>query len=141
LEKGDRLHKEGFNCAEAVLRIVADEWDIRDRFIPRVATGFGGGLGRQGYICGALSGGVITIGLRYGRDMGGDTAARDKSYAMVRKLFKRFREEFGSVHCRELVGVDLTTPEGLERLKAIWQERCARFIVRTAETVLELTGS
>lgn len=139
MEKGNNLHQEGFNCAESVLLIVTGEWGIRNNLIPRIATAFGGGIGRQGHICGALSGGVISIGVKYGRDKGRDQAARDKSYALVREFFRRFKNEFGNVNCYELIGCDLTTPEGIEKLRMLHPEKCAKFIARTAEIVLELT--
>ncbi len=100
-EKGDRLHQEGFNCAESVLLIVTGERGIRNSLIPRIATAFGGGIGRQGHICGALSGGVMSIGALYGRDRGEDQTARDTSYTLSSELCTRFRKEFGSMDCYE----------------------------------------
>ena len=140
VDQASKLHEEGFNCSESVLLLTASEWGIRNKIFPRIATGFGGGMGRKGYICGALSGGVIALGARYGRDRGADTAARDKTYTLVRELFKKFEDEFGSVNCRELTGCDLTTSEGRERLKKLHEEKCAKYISRTAELVLELAS-
>ena len=133
-----KLHDEGFNCAESVLSVVASECNIRGKLIPRIATGFGGGVGRQGYVCGALSGGVIAIGLMHGRDRGSDISARDKTYALVIELFKRFREEFGCINCLELTGCDLTKPEGRERLRPLHSEKCAKYIDGVVNIVLEL---
>ena len=137
-DKADKLHKEGFNCSESVLLLVTGEWKAKSPLIPRIATGFGGGIGRQGYVCGALSGGVLAISLKHGRDKATDRAARDKTYSLVRDLFRQFKEEFGSINCWELTGCDLTTPEGLEKLQRIHPEKCAKYIARTAEIVLEL---
>lgn len=139
VEKTGKLHEEGFNCAESVLLTVASEWGVCSDLIPRIATAFGGGVGRQGYVCGALSGGVIAIGLKYGRDKAADISERDKSYTLVRELFKRFKEEFGSINCRELIGLDLTTSEGIQKLRILHPQKCAKYIARTADIVLELT--
>lgn len=139
MEKTGKLHEEGFNCSESVLLSLVSEWGIRSELIPRIATGFGGGMGRQGYVCGALAGGIMAIGLKYGRDKGSDVPARDKSYATVRELFKKFREEFGNIDCRKLTDCDLTTPEGIEKLSLIRQRTCAKYIARTVELILELT--
>lgn len=139
IEKTRYLHEEGFNCAESVLMTAVSEWKIRSKIIPRIATGFGGGIGRQGYICGALSGGVIALGLKYGRDRAENTQARDKTYMLTRELFRQFKEEFGSINCYELIECDLTTLEGLEKSKKIHSEKCAKYIARTAELVLEMT--
>ena len=138
VKKGDKLHQEGFNCAESVLMLVTGEWKAESPLIPRIATGFGGGMGRQGYVCGALSGGVLAISYKYGRDKAMDKVARDKTYVLVRELFKQFREEFGSISCRDLIDCDLTTSEGLAKLEKIHPEKCARYIAQTAEIVLKL---
>lgn len=140
LEKTQRLNKEGFNCAESVLMTAASEWKIQSKIIPRIATGFGGGIGRQGYICGALSGGVIALGLKYGRDKADKTQARDKTYMLIRELFRQFKEEFGSISCYELIECDLSTLEGLKKLKKVHSEKCGKFIARTAELVLEMAA-
>ena len=138
-DKADKLHNNGFNCSESVLLLVVDEWKVTSPLIPRIATGFGGGMGRQGHVCGALSGGVIALSIKYGRDSGSDKEARNKTYTLVRELFNRFSEEFGCVNCLELTGCDLTTPEGAEKLQRLRTEKCARYIARTAEIVLDLT--
>ena len=140
-EKTHRLHEEGFNCAESVVMTAANEWKMRSKIIPRIATGFGGGIGRQGYVCGALSGGVIALGLKCGRGKAENIQARDKTYTLARELFKRFKEEFRSINCYELIECNLTTPEGLEKSKKIQSEKCAKYIARTAELVLEMTNT
>ncbi|MDQ1278914.1 MAG: hypothetical protein QG670_174 [Thermoproteota archaeon] len=134
------LHIEGFNCSESVLLAIVSEWGISSELIPRLATGFGGGMGRQGYVCGALAGGIMAIGIRYGRDKGSDVLARDKSYATVRELFSRFRTEFRTIECSELTGCDLTTPEGVAKHNLAYQDTCAKYIARVVELVLELTN-
>jgi C_GCAxxG_C_C family probable redox protein len=126
------------NCSETVLMAVTREWKIENKLIPRIATAFGGGIGRQGQICGALSGGIMAIGVRYGRDVPQDLEAKDRSYALAREL-NRFREEFGTVNCYDLIQCDLLTPEGRAHAKEIRWETCAKFIARTTEIVLELT--
>jgi len=136
----EECFKEDANCAEIVLLTVTRGWKMRSKLIPRVATPFGGGIGRQGGVCGALSGGVVAIGARYGRDVPKDLEARDKSYALTRELFRRFKEEFGGIDCYDLIQCDLLTPEGRTRQREIRREKCVKFVARTVETVLELGG-
>lgn len=138
-ERTFQLHEEGFNCAETVLKTVSEEWGYDDRLIPRVATPFGGGIGRQGLLCGALTGGVMAIGLRFGRDKGDEP--RDKAYGLATVFVKGFEREFGGLNCYDLIECDLNTPEGRARQMAIRQEKCAKFIARAVRMVLELSES
>jgi len=98
--------------------------------IPRIATGFGGGMGGTGDVCGALTGAVMALGLRYGRQSSGDTAAKEATYSKASRAMKAFRQEFDSIRCRDLIGCDLQTPEGGERFKKenVHANLCAKFV-------------
>jgi len=89
---------------------VCQELGIESELIPRIATAFGGGIGGGGVICGAVVGSVMAIGLKHGREE--PSQPRDKAYTLAREFCQRFQEETGSLSCRELIGIDLTTPEG-----------------------------
>ena len=60
------LFREGYNCAQSVLLAMQDFWNERKPLEPKIASAFGGGIGKRGSLCGALTGGVITIGQKYG---------------------------------------------------------------------------
>jgi C_GCAxxG_C_C family probable redox protein len=115
-ETAVRYFDEGNNCAEAVLRTFAADLGQDDPVV-RMATGFGGGMGRAGATCGALSGGAMALGLRFGRIEGDDLAAKNRCYAAVTALRERFAAECGAVDCRQLIGIDLTTEEGRQRAR------------------------
>jgi C_GCAxxG_C_C family probable redox protein len=101
----------GYNCAESVLLAINKDLNISEgRSLPRIATGFGGGIARNGSLCGALTGGIMAIGLTLGRD--DNQGSRDPCYPAVDRLFNGFLEKFGSTQCRDLIGVDLKTSEG-----------------------------
>ena len=78
--------------------------------LPRVATAFGGGLSRQGHVCGAVTGGLMAIGLALGRRA--KTDSKEPAYAAGVELQRRFLAAFGTLNCRDLTGCDLSTPEG-----------------------------
>ncbi|MEZ4386435.1 MAG: C-GCAxxG-C-C family (seleno)protein [Candidatus Krumholzibacteriia bacterium] len=115
-EAAARHFDAGHNCAEAVLRAFAA--DLGRPEIVRLATGFGGGMGRDGDQCGALSGALLTVGLYLGRDEPGDDRAKDRCYAVVREVRRRFVEACGHADCRDLTGVDLRTEAGRARFEA-----------------------
>jgi C_GCAxxG_C_C family probable redox protein len=89
------------------------EMETGNDAIPQIASGFGGGIGNTGAVCGAVVGAVMTISLKVER---GDTMEDWLRIAAVAQEFRRrFEAEMGTINCRELTGVDLTTEEGLKQ--------------------------
>jgi len=93
----------GFHCAEAVSKAIVETYSrASDNGIPRVATAFGGGIGRTHQeICGALTGGIIAVGCLFGRSKAGDdwTAAAE----IVAELRSRFIRKYGTTNCEALL--------------------------------------
>jgi C_GCAxxG_C_C family probable redox protein len=79
--------------------------------IPKIASGFGGGIGNTGAVCGAVVGAVMAIGLKMERGETMEDWLRIGS--VVQEFRRRFEAEMGTINCRELTGVDLTTEEGM----------------------------
>jgi C_GCAxxG_C_C family probable redox protein len=78
-----------------------------------MACGFGGGMGRKGEVCGAVTGGILVIGTKYGRGEKDDRTATQLTYTKTRQLMDQFAEKHGTVICRKLLnGCELTTEEG-----------------------------
>ncbi len=105
---------ERFACSQAVLSAFAADFGLDRDTALRLAGGFGGGMGRMGEVCGAVTGAFMVLGLKYGQARPDDIAAKEKSYAMVREFANRFKSRNGSILCRELMGCDLSTPEGMQ---------------------------
>lgn len=113
-----------------------EELGVESDLIPGIALGFGGGLGRRGLVCGALSGGVMAIGLRYG-----PRQEKDAAYALVLELGRRFEKQHGSVLCRDLTGCDLTNPEDSQRwLDSGGHEKCSQYVSTAVEILMDLLG-
>jgi len=116
-----------YNCAESVLLALSqriyNQSRIVQHIIPRIATGFGGGIARNGDTCGALAGGIMAIGLAFGRD--NSKQSRDTCYLATNQLYRDFVKEFRSCKCRELTGVNLNTARGMRTYsEKIHYERC-----------------
>jgi len=95
------------------LLAVCQQLGVQQAVVPGIATAFGGGIGGTGSVCGALVGAVMAIGIRYGRR---DPSEKDaRAYALTQELRRRFEAEMGHVDCRDLTGMDLSTPEGVKR--------------------------
>ncbi|MBE0687045.1 MAG: C_GCAxxG_C_C family protein [Anaerolineaceae bacterium] len=104
------LFRSGFFCAESVLQAIAECLGIQSDMIPRIATGFCSGISRTGGMCGAVSGGIMGIGLVAGRNSPAEPL--EPAYTLAQKLISAFKEQYGSVNCRQLIGCDLATESG-----------------------------
>jgi C_GCAxxG_C_C family probable redox protein len=111
----------------------------QDSSIPRVASGFGAGIGRKGSICGALTGSVIVIGMKMGRADPEDREALMMVYEKCSELWERFEKEFGARDCYTITGYHLNNPEE----NRLWREsggreRCSELVKRTSEMLFDL---
>jgi C_GCAxxG_C_C family probable redox protein len=104
----------------------------------RVAGAFGGGMARMGETCGAVTGALMVIGLKYGMTQAKDEAAREQTYKLAQELAARFKERHRSIICRELLGYDLSSPEGRKAAydKGLFSTLCPE-LVRDAVEILE----
>ena len=132
----------GYNCAQAVLFSFCEELGFdRDAGL-RLACGFGAGMARKQEVCGAISGGILAIGLKHGRGEGQDRAPTEATYAKVRELMSRFESKHGTCICRSLLeGCDLNTPEGQRFFKEndllnSTCKGCVKIVVETVEDIL-----
>ncbi len=122
-----------------MLLAVAESEEIQSDLIPRIATGFCGGVSRTCGMCGAVSGGIMVIGLFTGRNAPTETVA--ESYTMVRKLVNEFGSQFGSTNCKDLTGCDLGTEEGQNYFKENKIRQKCRFFTEEATRIsLALIG-
>lgn len=116
IEKSVKRSREhflsGWYCAESVLLAISESKGINSELIPKIATGFGSGMSRQGGQCGAISGAIMGIGLITGRNS--PEGSVEESYYLVQELCHRFQGRFGSTICRQLIGCDLSTEAGQE---------------------------
>ena len=104
--------KEGYNCAEAILRAFRDalQLNLSDDAI-KMATGFGGGIGHAGCVCGALASSVMILGALEGRVSSSES--RDAMYGSAEEFHRRFAEKFGATCCRALNSHPFETKEHL----------------------------
>ena len=105
--------KEGYNCAQSVFYSFCDDLKIKKDTALKLACGFGAGMGRKEEVCGAISGGILVIGAKYGRGEKEDGSAMELSYQKTQDLMNQFFAKHGTFICRKLLdGCELTTREG-----------------------------
>jgi len=129
-----------FLCSEAVLMALAKCLGVKSKLIPKIATGFGAGIGRRGEVCGALSGAVMGLGLEFGRDVPGFMLDGRRPYWYATELMKGFSELHGHLRCRDLLGLDLTDPEDYRKYseRNLWGTKCRDLISSATEQAYEL---
>ncbi len=129
--------KKGFNCSQAVFSTYCESLGLDKETAMKVSCGLGGGMGRMGETCGAVSAAYLLIGLKYGQVREEDKELKDKTYATVREFAEKFKERNKSTQCKELIGVDFLTGERKavsERLK----NTCPKLIHDSAEIIEEM---
>ncbi len=128
---------EGYNCAQAVFYSFCDDLGFEKNMALKMACGFGAGMGRKEEICGAVSGGIIVIGAKYGRGEKEDRTAMELTYRKTRELMDRFAEKHGTVICRQLLsGCELTTEEGQRQFKE--NDLLSRVCVPSVQSVVRI---
>ena len=132
------LFQQGFTCSQAVLSVFADDFGLDRDLALRISQGFGAGIAYRGDMCGALAGAIMVIGLRYGRIRADDTAAKEKTYAVVNEFLREFETSHGSVTCTRLLGYNLSDPQQVAEVKKskVVMARCPA-LVRDAVRLVE----
>jgi C_GCAxxG_C_C family probable redox protein len=135
-DKAMAWHRLGYNCAQAVICALSGSLGIDERTVKLMASGFGGGMGREQLTCGAVAGAVMAVGCRW-FDPDDVAASKERVYARTREVLRRFRQQHGSVSCRELLGIDIGTPEGQAQAREqdLYRQRCEPFIMDACRLV------
>ncbi len=139
-EKAKQYFQSHFNCAQSVLLTFAPDYGLPEATASRIAQAFGGGLARQGEICGAVTGAMMVIGLKYGKIRPEDNEAREKTYSLTQEFFSRFRKKHGALTCRQLLGIDLSQPDSYEQALArgLFDSICPNLIASSIQILEEI---
>jgi C_GCAxxG_C_C family probable redox protein len=117
-EKARGFFASGSSCSQSVFAAFAPDFGIDASLAHRLSAGLGGGCGRKQYLCGAVSGAALVLGLAFGNSEGFDAAAKEACYARVHTFISEIEKEFGASDCRALLGGnDTSTQEGRDAVK------------------------
>ena len=128
------LFCSGYNCAQAIAVAFSDVTGLSPEAAARLSSSFGGGMGRMREVCGAVSGMLMVAGALYGYDAADDDASKKNHYALVQNLAGQFREQAGSIVCREILKNPPSDPAPTPRTEEFYKMRpCARMVYLAAE--------
>lgn len=138
-EKALEYFRNKFNCSQAVLTVFGTESGLQENDCLKIACAFGGGMGRQQHICGAVTGALMVLGLKYGKALSDPEEKKEFTNAKTQELFTEFRKLNGSVICSDLLdGLDMNDPEDHKKIidQKLFDIRCEKY-VRDAVTIVE----
>jgi C_GCAxxG_C_C family probable redox protein len=132
--------QSGHNCAQAVVSTFAPDLGLSREQALKLATGLGAGTNYNGRICGAVMGAFITLGLKYGTAEPTDRASREKLKGMLDELSTKFKKEYGSIECNQLLKSDISDPEQLQKLREenVFHTYCVKIVERVTELTEEI---
>ncbi len=131
-DKAVECFGSGFNCAQSVLSTYCEELGLDKNTALKLALGLGGGMGKLGEVCGAVSAAFLVIGLKHGSFTAYDLETKEKVYQLVQDFEKQFSERNETILCRELLGLDLRNCDK-EKRQAQTKLVCPKVIKDSAE--------
>jgi C_GCAxxG_C_C family probable redox protein len=128
------MFKEGYSCSQAVVAAYCDRFGLDKNTALKISSGLGGGIGRTGNVCGAVTGAILILGLKFGSANPKDKNAKLAAYKKVQEFCEEFKTQSGSLICRELLGFDFMSAEGdLKSKQPGAFEHCPGYVQIAAE--------
>ena len=140
-ERAEALFRSGYNCSQAVAMAFSDLINTDEKTVARLTSGFGGGVGRMREVCGCILGMTFVMSALYGYDDTDDSKAKAALYGEIQGIAEKFRDENGSIVCRELLGLstkDIPSPTPEKRTQEFYKKRpCAELVYISARNLEE----
>jgi C_GCAxxG_C_C family probable redox protein len=142
VSKAVQYYEKGYMCSQAVFAAFAEQFGITEKQAFQIGACFGGGM-CKGEVCGACTGALMVLGMKYGQFDLNDTESRAQSVAMAVKFLDEFEKRKGSYVCRDILGCDLRTEEGknLALSNSLFRTLCPEMVRTAAEILTEMLGS
>lgn len=141
-EKAVELFERRFMCSQAVFAAFAQRFGITEKQALRIGACFGAGMSKA-EVCGACTGALMVLGMRYGQFDENDLDSRAAQSAKAAEFLEEFKRRKGSYICREILGCDISTDEGrsFARSNGLYGRYCTEMVRTAAEIVAEMLGS
>lgn len=131
-EKASKYFQNGFNCSQSVFTVLATELGLKEDEALKIACAFGGGMGRQQLTCGAVTGALMALGLKYGKGKNDEEIKKKETYSKTVEFINEFKKLHGSVNCKELLNnLNMTDDEDYKKMLNlnIFEIKCNTYVV------------
>ncbi|WP_321505273.1 C-GCAxxG-C-C family protein [uncultured Methanoregula sp.] len=137
-DDAEATYRGGFSCAQSVCLAFAEDYGIDRETALKLSCALGGGMGHTNNTCGAVTGALMVIGMKYGRTRLDDMAAKEKTYEVTKEFIAEFLRRNQSLRCTDLLGYNLSNSRelGLAKEKGVFKTKCP-LLVRSAAEILE----
>lgn len=136
-ELAQKYFKDGYNCAQAVVLAFCDELNMDEETALKLASSFGGGIGRLREVCGAVSGMCMVLGAKYGYSDPKATDEKMNHYKLIQDLAGEFEKKNGSIICKVLLGTEKGSYVPEKRTEEYYKKRPCDELVYDAASILE----
>lgn len=142
-KKAGECFESGFSCSQAVFATFAQELGLERDIALKISSSFCGGMAGTANVCGAVTGGLMVIGLRYGRTKADDIETKERTNAISRKFMNEFLDKQDSLICKDILGVDISQPEGKEYVQRnnLRSECCTKVVENAAEIIEQILAT
>jgi len=130
-DKSLEYFRNKFNCSQSVFTVFGTDYGLSENDCLKVSCAFGGGMGRQQITCGAVTGALMAIGLKYGKGIGDPEEKKQLTYEKTREFFMEFINHHGSTSCRELLeGHDMNDPDDHKKIidQGLFEKLCEKYV-------------
>jgi C_GCAxxG_C_C family probable redox protein len=130
-EKALTYFRNSYNCSQSVLVSFGQELGLSEDECLKIATAFGGGMGRQQYTCGAVTGALMVLGLKYGKGLNDPEEKKKNTYRITKEFSDEFMRLNGSVNCLVLLdGLDMNNPDDNKKIveRNYYDIRCEKYV-------------
>jgi len=140
-EQAGQYFANTFNCSQSVLSAFGQDYGLTEDMCLKLGCAFGGGMARQQMTCGAVTGALMVLGLKFGRAAGDPQSQTRITYEKTMEFFDEFKNKHRSINCRELLqGLDMNDPEDAKKIQELdlFKNVCSGYIQDAAEIVEKL---
>ncbi len=141
IEETVDLFANGLNCSQAIMTVFGKPFGVDLEMAKKIGRPWRGGMGHLSQTCGALTGAIMVLGLA--NTISEEGEARKEAFKSVKKLFQRFEEKYGTTVCKNLLGEDLSTEEGMRKIREqnLVRKVCPQYVRGAAEILAEIITS
>lgn len=141
IDTATEFFANNYNCSQSVLVAFAPEFGLSEDKALKIATAFGAGMGRKQLTCGAVTGALMALGLKYGKGLNGTNDEKAYTYQKTSEFMNEFVKRNGSVTCKKLLrGLDMNNPEDYKKIQELnlFDSDCVKYVQDATEIVEKL---